>query len=255
MMASQPMENKVELDKAFVKLLAATDSNFDELNMIAQVYQNPNLRQKVKEAYDLQEKVRRNQIVGEKVEHILRVLLGKALPEDKFKVYKIRKGADIGIDVDFEYDLLDQNYQPVALGINLQSNSFVIEVKSTHSNHVRITMSQAKEAVEKLDNFMLCVVEIPPEFDQFLDEKVMKLVQETAKFILRVGSRLEDKFIVAQQFQKKQEEIKSETAGNVRIDTTDVQLRLRLNKKLWIEEDLPVLSFEQLVTTLTKTYN
>lgn len=254
LMASQPALEKLELDKAFVKLLLATSSNVNELNKIVQVYQDPNFRVKLEEAYSLQEKVKRNQSVGRHVEQVLRALLRKSLPEDKFKVYRITRAADIGIDVDLEFDLVDQDFQPVALGMSVQDNSFVIEVKSTHLDYVRITMPQANEAVQKLDSFMLCVVELPQGYEQLTDAESENLVRERARFVHRIGSKLEDKFNEAREFQNKQEEIKSAPLDDVVIDTSDVQIRLRLGKKLWTEEDLPVMTFDQLVEGLLKSF-
>jgi len=253
MLASQPAFEKLELDKAFVKLLLATNSNVIELNKIAQVYQNPNLRAKLEEAYGIQEKVKRNQVVGKHVEQILRSLLQKSLPEDKFQVHRIVKTADIAVDIDLEFDLLDQNFQPIAIGMLVQGNSFKIEVKSTHLDYVRITLPQAREAVEKLNSFILCVVELPSGFEQLPDMEAEKLVREKARFILKIGSKLEDKFNEAQEFKDMQLEIKSAPSGNVTIDTSDVQIRLRLGKKLWTEIDLPIMSFDQLVESLLAT--
>lgn len=254
MMGSQSATEKLELDKAFVKLLLATSSNVHELNKIVEVYQNPQLRLKLDEAYGMQEKVRRNQTIGKNVEQTLKNLLQASLPEDKFKVYKITKGADIGVDVDLEFDLVDDSYQPIALGMQILNKSFVIEVKSTHLDYVRVTMPQANEAVEKLDSFILCVVELPTEYEQLTDIEAENVVRESARFILKIGSKLEDKFNEAQEFRNKQEEIKSAPSGNVMIDTSDVQIRLRLGKKLWTEEDLHVLTFDQIIKFLLRTH-
>jgi len=228
MLAAQPPKQKLQLDKAFVKLLLVTNSDYNELNKIAQVYQNPNLRSKLEEAYGLDEKVKRNQIVGKNVEEILRDSIRKHLPEEKFSVYRITKGADIGIDL--EFDLLDETLQPQVLGMQIKDKSFAIEVKSTHMDYVRITLSQAREAIEGIESFILCVVELPPDFENLPKSEAEKLVREKARFVLRLGSRLKDKFNEAQEFEKRQERIKTSLAGSVTIDTTDVQIRLRLNR-------------------------
>ena len=165
-------------------------------------------------------------------------------------MYRIIKAADIGVDVDLEFDLVDQNFQPIALETQIEGKKFKIEVKSTHLNYVRITMPQAEEAVAKLDSFILCVVELPPEYESLPEEKAERLVRESARFILKIGSKIEEKFNEAQDFQNKQEEINSAPTSYVSIDTSDVQIRLRLGKKLWTEEDLPIMSFDQLVDFL-----
>lgn len=250
LMGSQSPEDRFELDKAFLKLLLATKSDFHELNKIAQVYQNPSLKAKLEEAYGLQKKVIRNQIIGRNVEKLLRRLLQESLSEDKFKVYRIVKGADIGIDVDLEFDLVDQNFQPVAIETLVEGKKFRIEVKSTHLNYVRITMPQAEEAVKKSDSFLLCVVELPSGYESLPEEEAEKWVKENARFVPRIGSEIEDKFNEAQDFRNKQEEIKSTPAGNVSIDTSDVQIRLRLGKKLWTEESTLIMSFDQLIDFL-----
>ena len=74
--------------------------------------------------------------------------------------------------------------------------------------------------------------------------------QSTKKKLI---SKLKNKFTVAKEFRNKREEIKSESRGNVRIDTTYFQLRLRLYKKLWTKDDLQALSFEQFIAHLILT--
>jgi hypothetical protein len=79
-----------------------------------------------------------------------------------------------------------------------------------------------------------------------------KLVRQKALFLRTIGSKLEDKFKEAQEFRVKQQEIKSAPSDDVMIDSTHLQIRLRLNKKLWTEGTIPIIIFDQLIELLTR---
>jgi len=192
--------------------------------------------------------------VGKNVEQLLRNILRGSLPEGSFRINKVGKGGDIKVDVkvdvDLEFDLLDQNHLPIALEIVIEDKSFLIEVKSTQLDYVRITMPQAKEAVERKASFILCVVELPEGFEQLSASEAENVVRKGARFVLGIGPKVEKKFREAQEFRNRESQMKSSAEGDVAIDATAVQIRLRLEKRLWTEGDLSVLNFDQLLNLL-----
>ena len=252
LVALQPPSQKPALNKAFAKLLWATNSNVSELEKIAEVYQDLNMRTKLQEAFDTQKRIQRNQKIGKLIEQILRDALERSLPKEQFVVSRITAGADIGIDVDWEFDIVSENNKPVSYEVKILDHSFIIEVKATFLDYVRITVPQAREAVRNPASFALCVVELPPNFDSLGTKEAEEAAKASSKFLLSLGSKLQDRLVEAEEFQGIHQEMRSPSSDEIVIDTSDVQIRFRIKKDLWTKGELPVIDYLSFVDSLVK---
>jgi hypothetical protein len=252
LVALQPQSQKSELDKAFAQLLWATKGDVSQLEKIAEACQDSDLRTKLDEAFETRKRIQRNQKIGKTVEQILRQALENSLPKEDFRVSKVTVGADIGIDIDPEFDILDEDNKLLEYMIQVRGHAFLIEVKATFLDYVRITIPQAKEAIKNLDNFVLAVVELPPDYDSLEDKEAEEAVKSSSRFLLTLGSKLKERLAEAENFQGVHQMIRLSYSDNISIDTSDVQIRFRIKKDLWTGGQLPVIDYGSFVTRLIK---
>lgn len=254
MISSQKPQDKYVLDKSFTGILLAAKNNPAELSRFAEILQNPSLKQKMDESYQAQKDAERNRKIGKIVEDTIRGLLGGALPGDSFKVSKVPDivgGADVRIDVDTESDLLDEESRPQKLEIEIQASKLYVEVKSTRRDFVRITMPQAKASVSSAKSHLVCVVEIPPNFDFLGPVEQENLVKNDAVFLVNLGPEVEKRLDNANEIKGLERKVREAPEDDIAVDLIQGSIiRVRLKRILWTGGKIQTVNFTQLVEFL-----
>ena len=109
-------------------------------------------------------------------------LVEENLKSDEFSVRRIHIGADFEI----EYDLVESD-EEIGLEIERNGRKWLIEVKATRGQEVRMSSTQAKTAVEKRGRFLLCVVPVGPGNT----EPDLDIVRANMRFIKNMGGRVD----------------------------------------------------------------
>lgn len=152
--------------------------------------------------------VRRNKEFGEAIQAIVEQIFHN-LAFDIVPVYK-------GYDFDAYYK---GDVEPDDLGsIELEAHDllYLVEVKATRENEVRMTEAQAAIAVSNSDRYVLCVVDLGgKDLDQFGNQEEFKGAIKDSIFIIEgIGTKLEP--VVATQQVSSAKEIEVEFVGRVR---------------------------------------
>ena len=161
-------------------------------------------------------RVQENQNLGAIVETLVKENLERA----GFSV------CDTGVGSDFEIaaDLGDLANLELTRG----TETWLVEVKATRDQSVRMTVPQAKTAVEKGDGFLLCVVPVGGDNTDLEKDNI----RANMRFVQNIGPRVKPLCEDLNTFENLQEDI---TQGN-----TDIQLemgsgtaRIRVHDTVW----------------------
>lgn len=214
-------EVKLELDMAMGSLYSTFMTNPGQLSKIAQIAESDTelFVKEIEERIQIRELVRRNQRVGSLVENILKDVLEK----EGFKVERTGTGSDFVIEHDFVKDNVEMTFE-----IRKEDTTYLyIEVKATTQDFVRMTFTQAKEARDKSDKYVLCFIRLG---DLGINEENIK---SHARFVTDIGQKIQDKVGEAENWEEKQEAIV--ISGDIEIEINEGPIRFKINKRVWEE--------------------
>jgi hypothetical protein len=195
------------------------------------------------------ENVRNNQKLGRIVEEISKRIFEKR----GFKTKWTGIGSDFRL---VEPD--DIGSLKLQSSENSQDSGVLIEVKATAREITRMTMVQAKKAIQTGTRYILCVLDvsgitIPDVKGEEQDPKTVELVAKSLKFVTDVGSKIDEAVKKADGFQDHQGELKDvEIPPGIKIRFEETDIRLGVMKKIWgegysLEEIVPYC--ESIVST------
>ena len=206
------------------ELLEADEDEVSQAREILHHVQEDNelFLQEFEKSKDRADTINENRKVGERVEMLVKQILEETFPNEKFKVKSVREGAKIeGADIEI-----------VELEVTQGKEKLWIEVKSTRSEsnpqRVKMEPSQGKKAVEKKDNFLLCVVPIPKG-----SETDMETVKENMRFIANIGDKVASLCDNLDELEELREGITADTPSGVRLDVEKTKAGILVKKSVW----------------------
>jgi len=214
-------KTKHELGRAMGSLYSTFMGNPNQLNKIAQLAESePDLFVKeIEEKIQIREQIRRNQAIGSLVETLLRNVLEK----EGVKVERTGVGSDFAVEHDFVKDNIEQ-----ILKIEKEEKKcFYLEVKGTNQEFVRMTFTQAKQARDNSNEYVLCVVKL--DGLEITEENV----RNNARFITNIGQMIQDKVSKAENLKHEQETVVE--SGDIEIEIGEGPIRFKIYKKIWAE--------------------
>jgi len=210
---------RLELDKAMGSLYSTFMTNPNQLSKIAQLAEvEPMFIEEIEQRIQTREQIRRNQSIGSSVE----VLLKNVLEREGFKVERTGIGSDFVI----EHDLIE-NETEMIFRVEKANKSYLIEVKSTSKDYVRMTLTQGETATKEGERYFLCVVKLN---GTEINEDVVK---KNARFVIDIGERVRDKVNKVKELQEKTAETLS-AGEDVEIEITEGQIRFKINEQVWV---------------------
>ena len=205
-------------DKESLYSLMKSETPLNKLFEIAQAIENdPDILRLIenKKQEKIQEK-RRNE-AGEYIEELLK----KAFEARGFKVEKKIYGKDL------------------VISLSNTNKSIDIEVKSTNTTgSVYMTSFQADTAIQRRENYFLCVVKL--ENEQMIKESVMS----NSVFVQNIGSFLQEKYNQIQSFDSKKSDLEQEEKGiGISIENMS-SYRYKVSYSIWREG----ISFDEFIS-------
>ena len=205
--------------------LAASTVPLDSIQEIIQDVENDHdLLAHLAERREQKRRVNENQKLGYHVEDLVRENLEAA----GFAV----KRTGVGSDFEISAELGDVANLELTLG----DRTWLVEVKSTRDQRVRMTDTQAKTAVRKGDAFLLCVVPVSAAADMpELDD-----VKAAMRFVQNCGHRMEHLCNNLGDFEDQRSAITAEESEGVQLEITSGQARVRVFSSVWEEDGFPL---------------
>ena len=221
-------EERNKLVNSMTELHHVTQGNLNQIHALVQYLQDdeeliPHLAERQKR----RELVFENQDLGRWVESIVK----ESLEGVGFKVNR----KPIGSDFEIEHDLVEDNEE---IGIELVQGhqSWLIEVKATRGKQVRMTSTQAKTAVKKKDNFLLCVVPL----DSGDTEAELDTVRTKMRFVTDIGSQIDQLCKNLDAFEQLRDDITAGDDSGIRLEVILGTAGIRVAHTVWEDAGLPL---------------
>ena len=200
--------------------------------IVSQLKQDENLLLHLEERREQRRLVHENQYFGQRVEELVR----ENLEKQGFSVSRTGTGSD--------FEISDNTDDMITLDVARDDKRWLIEVKSTRSQNVSITPTQAQTAVEKGDEFLLCVVPIGQENG----EVNLETVREKMRFVKNIGPRVTPLCRNLRALEEQQDQITAETSSGVGLVITGGTTRIKVNHTVWESEGIPLETLSEHLT-------
>ena len=165
---------RLAVDGAFIDMLTTARGDVSYLNHAREYIEDlkndealPRVLAKRREQRQI---VHTNQRLGQRVEHLVKV----SLESEGFIVRR----TGVGSDFETEYNSAETG-DVGRLELSRDGRTWLVEVKATRDQDVRMTVPQAKTAAERKDRFLLCVVPVERESG----EPELEEVRATMRFV------------------------------------------------------------------------
>ncbi len=213
-------ETRVSLIKSLADITEATGNDADKVRMLAEeIRDHPEVIAEIEEHKHKREKVVRNQSVGRLVELILKELL------ESRGLTVTRTGIGSDYEVEVENDFLEGNDE-VLLQVGGTKKTFLIEIKSTTENDVRMTVPQAKTAVAEKKRFSLCTVNLPKT------EVTKEIVLAGSHFTMDIGERILPLWDEYLRIENTKQEAHVQQGG-IKLEISESQTRFSVGREIW----------------------
>ena len=179
--------------------------------------------------------VQENQELGKQVEQLVR----ESIEDEGFTVKRTGKGSDFEI-------WLDTNDHATTLEVFRKNQSWIVEVKATRTSTVSMSRAQAEKAVDKGNDFLLCVVPVEKEGSLLeIDD-----VQSEMRFVQNIDPRLETFCNELNDLDAIREDaIAKDNDDDLELEIQQGSMRVRVKHSLWSEG----FEIDDLASELTNT--
>ncbi len=211
-------DSRISLTESLIDLVQAADNDLESLKvLVEEIRQSPRLLQEIREHRERREKVQRNQSLGGEVERLLK----EALESYGLKVTPTGVGSDFEVEEDYVVD-----DKEVLLVIENDRRSFLVEVKATAGNAVRMTVTQAQTAVSKQDRFILCVVHLDSS------DVTPEIVCQRSRFVMDIGQQIQPLWEAYLRYHATKGEVCTRV-GEVELIVHDSEVRFAVGEGAW----------------------
>ena len=218
----------------FASGLEATDITLDSVQeFVKDMEEDENLSNHLANRREQRRRVRENQNLGGRVENLVKKNLKKA----GFSVRRTGVGSDFEIALDVG-DLAN-------LKLTRDRQTWLVEVKATRDQRVRMTDTQATTAVEEGERYLLCVV--PVESGNDITE--VDDIRDSMRFVAGIGDRVSKLCSDLGGFEEIRDDITAEMSSGVQLEITPGPARVRVFSSVWENVGFPL---DELATRLTR---
>ncbi len=216
----------------FASDLEDTDITLDSVrDFVQDAVEDEGLIEHLANRREQRRRVHDNQNLGATVENLVRDNLKKA----GFHVRRTGIGSDFEIAAEIGH--------LANLHITRERKSWLVEVKATRDQRVRMTDTQAKTAVTEGDQFLLCVV--PVDSDNVSTD--LADIWPNMRFVAGLGVRLADLCNNLGDFEEIRSDITAETDTGVQLEIRPGPARVRVASSVWEDEGF---TLDELAATL-----
>ena len=254
----------MSVDPAALKRLFISDevinvatTLYDSPQLVQHIQDNENLTQDIEEILEVtggelsqvvkdakehkeqQDRVDENRDFGKQVENWVKQILEQILKPKGFSVTPKHTGSDLEIS--------SEAFDMPAQEIIQNNEKWLVEVKGTRIQSVKLSFEQTKNALDKGEEFLLCVVPISentkPKFET---------VRENMRFIKNIRGKLGDRVAVLCNSIDGQKAVKGDDtlddpSPGIKLDFEAGTAGIRVNHSVWKTEGFPL---EKLVEKL-----
>lgn len=211
-------ESRSALDDTMTNILVSTGGDLTHVHaFVEDMKTDTGLPQYLADRREQRRIVHENQRLGALVENLVQ----EGLKDEGFTV----KPTGIGSDFEIEYDMIKEG-QEVGIELSRNGRTWVVEVKATREQRVRMTARQAKTAVERGDGFLLCVVPVGDKLEEGDVRANMRFVQD-------IGPRVEPLCQGLDALSEMRDDVTTPTDEDIQLEIEAGTARIRVDNSAW----------------------
>ena len=158
-----------------------------------------------------------NQCLGQRVEDLVR----RNLKSKGFTVDRTGTGSD--------FEISAENGDVANLDISLGDRDWLIEIKATRHQEIRMTHIQAKTSVKEGDRFLLCVVPV----EDGNTELELDVVQDAMRFVQGIGSRVASLCKAVEELENLRDNITTSRSSGIQLEVESGKARICVANSVW----------------------
>ena len=214
-------ESRSALDDTMTSILVSTGGDLSHVRDFAEdMKTDKDLPKHLAERRERRRVVHENQRLGGLVEDLVK----EGLEDEGFTV----KRTGIGSDFVIEYDLTDEN-EEIGIQLSRGDRTWLVEVKATREQRVRMTAKQAETAVTRGDGFLLCVV--PVDHDGTNLEK--DHIRANMRFVQNIGPRVGSLCAELDALNDLRDDATSPSDSEIQLEIDGGTARIRVDNAVW----------------------
>ena len=222
-MAASDAERK-EQDDILTSILDAAAGRTDRLSYAQQYIEylkdDEALPDVLKERWRQRRRVHDNQSLGRLVEDLIRMSL-------EAKQFVVRR-KPIGSDFEIEHDVL-QDGKEAGIEIAGLNRTWLVEVKATRGQAVRMTEKQANTAKEEGSRFLLCIVPVEDDGGSL----TLEAVSAKVRFVQNIGVLVAPLCDDLSEFKGLRNDITADESSGIQLEVDAGTVRVRVAAPVW----------------------
>ena len=211
------MQDNENLPQDLEKILAVTRGDLSQVVKDAE------------ERKEQQDRVAENRDFGKQVENWVKQILDQNLKPEGFSVAPKHTGSD--------FEISPETFDISTREIIRDGKTWLVEVKGTRGQNVKLSFEQTKNALDESQEFLLCVVPIPqdtkPKFETVRDN--MRFIKNIRK---KLGNRVASLCNSIDGQKAVMDNTPDDTAPGINLDFEKGKAGIRVNKSLWEDENI-----------------
>ena len=226
-----PVEERQKQDSILTGILDATAGDTARLShahqYIEDLKNDDELPNVLAERRERRRIVDENQSLGRQVENLVKTSL-------KGAGFTVRR-KPIGSDFEIEYDVVEHD-EEVGIEVTGNNRTWLVEVKATRDQRVRMTERQAQTAKQEGDRFLLCVVPLGPG----VSNPELNTVQAKMRFVENIAPLVTPLCDNLDEFKELREDITADEHSGVQLEVESGAIRVRVASSVWESEGFPI---------------
>ena len=209
------------LDHTMTNILVSTGGDLRHVRaFVEDMKTDSDLPQHLAERRERRRIVKKNQRLGSLIEGLVK----EGLENEGFTV----KRTGIGSDFEIRYDLIQENKE-IGIELSIDDRTWLVEVKATREQRVRMTAKQADNAVRRGSEFLLCVVPVGPgEVNADREE-----VRANTRFVENIGSLIEPLYKNLDAFNELRDIATKHGDSDIQLEIQSGTARIRIDDGVW----------------------
>ena len=216
-------EERKEKERCLTMILDAAEGDTNRLDFVPEYIEDLKddeaLPRVLQERREQRRKGHENQSLGKQVEDLVRANLER----EKFVVRR----KPIGSDFEIEHDVVEDDKE-MGIEVTRRNRTWLIEVKATRDQSVRMTERQARTAKKEGGRFLFCVVPIESDNVSLTSEDV----RTNMRFVRNIGSLVAPLCDNLDEFKRKQD-ITAEEDSGVQLEVGSGATKVRVEASVW----------------------
>ena len=225
-LVSENNENRLALENAFIGMLETAGGNVTHIDYarryLEDLKSDEDLPTVLEQRRELRRIVHENQNLGKHIEDLVK----ESLECEGFTVQRTGVGSDFKI----EYDDVTR------LKLARSDQTWLVEVKATRDNRVRMTDTQARTAVAEGDGFLLCVV---PVIGETADLELGD-IRDNMRFVENIGPRVDKICNDLNDLKEFRDDITGDESSGIQLEVDSGVARVRVASSVWQDDGFPI---------------